>query len=162
MGGDGQVTLGHTALKHGAVKVRRIHEGRVLAGFAGGAADGLTLLETFEAKLDKHGGNVKRAAIELAKSWRTERTLRRLEAQLAVAGEGHLLLVSGNGDVLEPDDGILALGSGGPYALAAAKALVSHTDLSASQIVEISLRIAGEICVYTNDHIVVEEMDDPS
>jgi len=158
MGGDGQVTLGETAIKHGAVKVRRIHEGRVLAGFAGGAADGLTLLDTFEAKLDQHGGHVRRAAIELAKAWRTDRMLRRLEAQLAVGGDGHLILISGNGDVLEPDDGLLALGSGGPYALAAARALTSHTDLSVVEIVETSLKIASQICVYTNEHIVVEEL----
>lgn len=159
MAGDGQVTVGSTILKQGAVKIRRLHEGRVLAGFAGAAADSLTLLETFEAKLKAYGGNVLRSSVELAKAWRTERALRRLEAQLVVAGSGHLLLVSGNGDVLEPDDPVLAIGSGGPYALAAARALLSHTTLEAKDIVQEALKIAASICVYTNDHMVIDEIE---
>jgi ATP-dependent HslUV protease subunit HslV len=156
--GDGQVSLGQTVMKHRARKVRRLYEGRVLAGFAGATADAFTLFEKFEHKLEAVNGNLRRAAVELAKDWRTDRILRRLEALLVVADAESTLLISGSGDVVEPDDGIIAIGSGGNYALAAAKALVGHTELEARPIAEAAMRIAAEICVYTNDHLVFEEL----
>jgi len=158
LGGDGQVTLGNTVAKHDATKIRRIGGGRVLIGFAGSAADSFALLERFEKKLNEHPDNTRRAAIELAKDWRTDRVLRRLEAMLAVADKTISLMISGAGDVIEPTDGVIAIGSGGPYAQAAAKALLEHSELSASQIVETALKIAGEICIYTNTNIRVETL----
>jgi ATP-dependent HslUV protease subunit HslV len=158
MGSDGQVTLGETVIKHTARKIRKLSDGQVLAGFAGSAADSLTLLERFEAKLSEYKGNLTRAAAELAKEWRTDRVLRRLEAMLVVADRERILLLSGSGEILEPDDGIAAVGSGAPYALAAAKALVSHTELSVAEIVRTSLEIAGRICIYSNSQITVEEL----
>jgi ATP-dependent HslUV protease subunit HslV len=158
LGGDGQVTLGTTVMKADAVKIRRLIEGKVLAGFAGSAADGFALLERFEAKLKDYPNNVPRAATELAKLWRTDRALRRLEALLIVADDRHNLLISGSGDVIQPTDGILAAGSGGSYALAAARALLAHTSLPAGGIVRESLRIAAGIDIYTNDHLTVEEL----
>ena len=157
LGGDGQVTVGDTVMKSNAMKVRALRGGKLLAGFAGAAADAFTLFEKFEEKLERHPGNLSRAAVELAKDWRSDRVLRRLEALLAVADAEHGFIISGTGDLIEPDDGILAIGSGGSYALAAARALVANTDLSAREIVERSLRIAGEICVYTNTNITVLE-----
>jgi ATP-dependent HslUV protease subunit HslV len=156
IGGDGQVSMGNTIVKQGARKVRTVYHGRVLAGFAGTAADAFTLFGQFESKLEEYRGNLPRAAVELAKDWRTDRVLRRLEALLAVADAETSLLVSGTGDVIEPDDGVIGIGSGGPFALAAARALVAHTDLTAPAIVERALRIAADICVYTNDRIAVE------
>ena len=156
--GDGQVTVGQTIVKAGARKVRKVHGDRVLAGFAGTAADAFTLFARFEAKLEEHRGNLPRAAVELAKDWRTDRVLRRLEALLAVADRDHSLIVSGTGDVIEPDDGLIGIGSGGPYALAAARALVVHSDLDAKSIVTEAMRVAASICVYTNDHITVESL----
>ncbi|MGB9866821.1 MAG: ATP-dependent protease subunit HslV [Bacillota bacterium] len=160
MGADGQVTLAgsNTVLKHNARKIRRLASGRVLAGFAGALADALTLFDKFEAALEAARGNLPRAAVDLAKEWRTDKLLRRLEAMLLVMDKEHLLLVSGTGEVVEPDDNVAAIGSGGAFALAAARALSRHTDMPARQIVEESLRIASEICVYTNDRIVVEEL----
>ena len=158
MAGDGQVSMGDTVVKHAARKVRRLHNDRILAGFAGGTADAITLCEKFEDKLEEYDGNLRRAAVELARDWRTDRVLRHLEALMAVVDNESSLLISGNGDVLEPDDGILAIGSGGNYALAAARALVSHTALDAVTIVEEAMRIASAICVYTNDQIAVEEL----
>ena len=155
---DGQVTIGQTVAKRGAIKVRRIGKDRAIVGFAGGAADGLALVERLEAKLEAHTGNVRRAAVELAREWRTDRALRRLEAMLLVGDAGALLLVSGNGDVLEPDDGVAAIGSGGAYALAAARALLRHTALSAEEIAREALRVAAEICIYTNDQIQLETL----
>ncbi|MBS1105962.1 MAG: proteasome and subunit [Deltaproteobacteria bacterium] len=152
---DGQVTIGQTIAKHGAQKVRLAGKGRAIVGFAGGAADGMALLERLEAKLEAHTGNVRRAAVELAREWRTDRALRRLEAMLLVGDPGALLMVSGNGDVLEPDDGIAAIGSGGPFALAAARALLRKTALSAEEIAREALGIAAEVCIYTNDQIQV-------
>jgi ATP-dependent HslUV protease subunit HslV len=153
---DGQVTIGQTVFKRGADKVRKVAKGRALAGFAGGAADALALLERLEGKMEAHPGNVRRAAVELARDWRTDRMLRRLEAMLLVGDPSTLLVVSGNGDVIEPDDGIAAIGSGGSYALAAARALARHTSLSPEEIAQEGLRIASEICIYTNDtlHVV--------
>jgi len=156
--GDGQVTIGNTVLKHQARKVRRLFQGKVIAGFAGTTADAFTLFERFEAKLEQYSGNLRRAAVELAKDWRTDRMLRRLEALLAAVDQESSLVISGNGDVIEPDDGVLAIGSGGPHALAAARALVRHTDLSARQIAEAAMEITAEICVYTNNHFVFEEL----
>ncbi len=156
VGGDGQVTLGNTIMKGDAVKVRRLHEGKVLAGFAGSAADGFALLDRFEEQLKAHGGNVLRAATELAKLWRTDRALRRLEAMLVVADAKFSLLLSGQGDVIQPTDGLLAAGSGGPYALAAARAMLAHTNLAADTIVREALTIAGTIDIYTNNHLTVE------
>ena len=156
--GDGQVTMGDTVLKHQARKVRRLFQGKVIAGFAGTTGDAFTLFERFEAKLEQYGGNLRRAAVELAKDWRTDRMLRRLEALLAAVDQDNSLVISGNGDVIEPDDGLLAIGSGGPQALAAARALARHTDLSARQIAEAAMEITAEICVYTNDHFVFEEI----
>lgn len=156
--GDGQVSLGNTIIKSKASKIRTMREGKILAGFAGSTADALTLFEKFESKLDQFNGNLIRAAVELAKDWRTDRALRRLEALLLVGDVGKILTISGNGDVIEPDDGISAIGSGGPYALAAARALLRETTLSAREIVEKSLKIAAEICVFTNETISVEEI----
>jgi ATP-dependent HslUV protease subunit HslV len=156
LGGDGQVTLGSIVIKQGARKVRRLYQDKVLAGFAGGTADAFTLFERFEAKLDKHSGHLLRSAVELAKDWRTDRMLRRLEAMLAVADREHSLVVTGNGDVLEPEAGLIAIGSGGAYAQAAARALLENTDLDAQAIVRKALAIAGDICIYTNQHHTVE------
>jgi ATP-dependent HslUV protease subunit HslV len=158
MAGDGQVSLGQTVMKGQARKVRRIADGKVVAGFAGATADAFTLLDRFEAKLKEYRGSLQRAAVELAKDWRTDRYLRRLEAMLIVMNEHHTLLISGTGDVIEPDEGVIAIGSGGSYALSAARALVRNTDLPAKEIARRSLEIAGEICVYTNQEIIVEEM----
>ncbi len=155
VGGDGQVTLGNTIVKANARKVRRLADGNVLAGFAGGTADAFTLFELFEGKLEQYG-NLSRAAIELAKDWRTDRRLRRLEALLCVADRERSLIVSGNGDVIEPEDNLMAIGSGGPFAQAAARALLDNSDLGAEQIVRKSLEIAGGICIYTNQHITIE------
>lgn len=156
---DGQVTLGNTVLKRGASKVKRAGGGKVLVGFAGGAADGLALFTRFEAKLDEYRGNLERAVVELAKDWRTDRMLRQLEAMMIVADREKSYLVSGTGDLLQPDeDGLLAVGSGGPYALAAARALVRHTELPARAIAETALGIAAEICIYTNDRLTIEEL----
>jgi ATP-dependent HslUV protease subunit HslV len=156
--GDGQVSIGQTVVKRGARKVRRLYQGKVLAGFAGGTADALTLFEKFEAKLEQYHGNLKRAAVELAKDWRSDRVLRRLEALLIVADREASLLVTGSGDVIEPDDGILAVGSGGNFALAAARALVAHSTLDARAIAEEAKKQAAALCVYTNEAIVVEEL----
>lgn len=158
LGGDGQVTLGNVVAKHDAVKIRRLGGGRVLSGFAGSAADAFALLERFEKKLSEYPDNTRRAVIELAKEWRTDRVLRRLEAMLAVADRQVSLIVSGAGDVIEPTDGIIAIGSGGPFAQAAAKALLQHTQLNAREIVESAMKIAGEICIYTNTNIKVETL----
>jgi ATP-dependent HslUV protease, peptidase subunit HslV len=159
LGGDGQVTLDKTIVKNSARKIRRMYKDKVLSGFAGSAADGLTLYEKFEAKLEEYNGNLKRSAVELAKDWRTDKILRRLEAMLVVADKNHLLMLSGNGDVMEPDDDIASVGSGSPYAMAAAKALKAHSDLSAKEIVQKSLEIAASICIYTNDSITVEVLE---
>jgi len=157
MAGDGQVTLGQAiAMKHGARKVRRVYKDRVLVGFAGATADAFTLLERFEAKLEEFAGNLVRASVELAKDWRMDKYLRRLEAMLLVADAEHVLILSGTGDVIEPDDGVVGIGSGGPYALSAARALARHTDMPAEEIVSKAMEIASELCVYTNDHIIVE------
>lgn len=158
IGGDGQVTFGNTVLKHKARKIRRLYQNKVLAGFAGATADAFTLFEKFEKKLEQYNGNIARAAVELAKDWRSDRVLRRLEALLIVANDEHLFIISGTGDVIEPDDDVTAIGSGGPYALAAARALVQHTQLSLRQIVEESLKITAQICIYTNGEIVVDEL----
>ena len=155
VGGDGQVTLGQTVVKAGARKVRKLHHDRVVAGFAGAAADAFTLFARFEGKLEEYRGNLARAAVELAKEWRLDRALRRLEAMLLVGDAQTVLLVSGNGDVIEPDDGVASIGSGSGYALAAARALLAHTQLSAAEIAEQALRIAAEICIYTNDRVTV-------
>jgi len=157
--GDGQVTVGQTVMKHNAKKVRRLYHDRVLAGFAGAGADALTLFERFEKKLGEVNGNLRRAAVELAKDWRTDRLLRRLEALLVVADRESSLVVSGTGDVIEPEDGLCAIGSGGNFALAAARALVKHSPLDARQIAEEAMRIAAEICVYTNDRLTIEEIE---
>jgi len=159
IGGDGQVSLGNTIMKGNARKVRRLYRDRVLAGFAGGTADAFTLFERFEAQLEKHQGHLTRAAVELAKDWRTDRALRRLEALLAVADHTASLIISGNGDVIEPENSLIAIGSGGPFAQAAARALVENTDLSATEIVEKGLTIAGDICVYTNQNRTIETLD---
>ncbi len=158
VGGDGQVTLGHTVVKATAQKIRTLYDGKVIAGFAGATADAFTLFEKFEGKLKEYKGNLKRAAVELAKDWRSDRILRKLEAMIIVADKSTLLLISGTGDVLEPDEGIIAIGSGGNYELAAAKAFVENKKLSASQIVENSLKIAADICIYTNNNIMIEEI----
>ena len=158
MGGDGQVSLGNTVMKGNARKVRRLYQEKVIAGFAGGTADAFTLFERFEAQLEKHQGNLVRAAVELAKDWRTDRALRRLEALLAVADENASLIITGNGDVIEPEESLIAIGSGGPYAQAAAKALLDNTTLDAREIVEKSLCIAGSICVFTNQNATIEEI----
>jgi len=158
IGGDGQVTLGNTVMKGNARKVRRLYQNKVIAGFAGGTADAFTLFERFEGKLEKHGGNLTRAAVELAKDWRTDRLLRRLEALLIVADLGATLLLSGNGDVIEPERDLAAIGSGGSYAQAAARALLEHTALDARAIVEQALKIAAGICIYTNENLTFEEL----
>ncbi|TYO97491.1 ATP-dependent HslUV protease subunit HslV [Geothermobacter ehrlichii] len=158
LAGDGQVTLGNTVMKHSARKIRRLGENRVLAGFAGSTADAFTLFEKFDAKLKELRGNLTRAAVEMAKDWRTDRVLRRLEALLVVADADTTLIISGAGDVIEPDDGIAAIGSGGAYALAAARAMVDSSELAARQIAEKALRIAADICIYTNDQITVETL----
>lgn len=159
IGGDGQVSLGNTIMKGNAKKVRRLYQNKVLAGFAGGTADAFTLFERFEAKLEKYQGQLVRSAVELAKDWRTERALRRLEALLAVADTQNSLIITGNGDVIEPEDNLIAIGSGGPFAQAAAKALLFNTELSAREIVQKSLAIAGDICIYTNQNHSIEELD---
>ena len=158
MGSDGQVTLGDAIVKHGAQKVRATAAGQALVGFAGSAADAMALLERLEARLEAHPQNLRRAAVELAKEWRTDRVLRRLEAMIVVADPQTLLVVSGNGDVIEPDDGVAAIGSGGSFAMAAARALLRHTELSAKEIANEALRIAGELCIYTNDQIHLVEL----
>ena len=159
LGGDGQVTLGNVIVKGGAKKVRRLHQDRILAGFAGGTADAFTLFERFEAKLDKHQGNLMRSAVELAKDWRTDRILRRLEAMLAVADREHSLIITGAGDVLEPELGIVAIGSGGPYAQSAALALLQNTQLGAREIVDKALAIAADLCIYTNHQRTIEFLE---
>lgn len=158
IGGDGQVSLGNTVMKGNARKVRRLYKDRVIAGFAGGTADAFTLFERFEGKLEAHQGNLTRAAVELAKDWRTDRMLRRLEALLAVADQSASLIITGNGDVIEPEDDLIAIGSGGPYAQSAARALMENTELSARDIVEKSLEIAADICIYTNHKRTLEEL----
>ncbi len=159
--GDGQVTMGNAVLKRTARKIRHLHDGHVLAGFAGSTADAFTLFEKFEAKLAEFRGNLPRSAVELAKDWRTDRVLRRLEALMVVTDGKDLMLLSGNGDVVEPDDGVIAIGSGGPFALAAARAMLVHSGLPAGEIARESVRIASEICIYTNEQIVVEEIGSP-
>ena len=159
IGGDGQVTLGNTVMKGNAKKVRRLYKDQVIAGFAGGTADAFTLFERFERKLEMHQGNLVRAAVELAKDWRTDRMLRRLEALLAVADNNASLIITGNGDVIEPEQGLMAIGSGGPFAQAAARALLENTEMSAAEIVEKSLSIAADICIYTNKNLTIEELD---
>jgi ATP-dependent HslUV protease subunit HslV len=159
MGGDGQVTLGNIVVKQTARKVRRLYQDRILAGFAGATADAFTLFERFEAKLEKHQGNLVRSAVELAKDWRTDRILRRLEAMLAVADREASLIITGNGDVLEPELGLIAIGSGGPYAQAAARALLDHTELEPAVIVKNALTIAGDLCIYTNQNHTIESLD---
>lgn len=158
LGGDGQVSFGNTIMKGNARKIRRLYEDKVIAGFAGGTADAFTLFERFEAKLEQYNGRLARAAVELAKDWRTDRALRRLEALLAVVDESTSLILSGNGDVIEPEDALLAIGSGGAYAQAAARAMLGDTELSAREIVKKSLNIAAGICVYTNTHITIEQL----
>lgn len=159
LGGDGQVTLGHIVIKATARKVRRLYNDQILAGFAGGTADAFTLFERFEGKLEKHQGNLLRSAVELAKDWRTDRMLRRLEAMLAVADREHSLVITGNGDVLEPEQGIVAIGSGGAYAQSAARALLENTELAPAEIVKKSLEIAGDLCIYTNQSHLIETLD---
>ena len=159
LGGDGQVTLGNVVVKGGAKKVRRLYQDRILAGFAGGTADAFTLFERFEAKLDKHQGNLMRSAVELAKDWRTDRILRRLEAMLAVADKEKSLIITGMGDVLEPEQGVIAIGSGGPFAQSAAKALLENTQLGPREIVEKSLAIAADLCIYTNHQRTIETLE---
>ena len=158
IGGDGQVTVGSAVMKQGARKIRKLHEGNVLAGFAGAAADAFTLFERFEDKLQQYHGNLLRSAVELAKHWRTDKYLRQLEALLAVLDKEQALIISGTGDIIEPDDGIVAIGSGGNYALAAARMLVQHTDLSAREIAQRSLEAAADICIYTNKNVIIEEL----
>ena len=162
IGGDGQVTLGNTVVKHTAKKIRTMYNGKVIAGFAGATADAFTLFEKFEANIENYRGNITRAAVELAKDWRTDKILRRLEALLIVADREHSFIISGNGDVLEPDDGITAIGSGGAFAQAAAKALVDNTDLNPRKIVEEAMKITSGICIYTNDSIHIEELNGTS
>ncbi len=159
IGGDGQVSLGNTIMKGNARKVRRLHRNQVIAGFAGGTADAFTLFERFEAKLEQNHGHLVKAAVELAKDWRTDRMLRRLEALLAVADKDASLIITGNGDVIEPEQDLIAIGSGGPYAQSAARALLEHTDLSAREIVDKGLEIAGDVCIYTNQNRTIEELD---
>jgi len=158
IGGDGQVTMGNTVMKHNARKVRRLYKDQVLAGFAGGTADAFTLFERFEAKLEKHQGHLTRAAVELAKDWRTDRILRRLEALLAISDKSASLVITGQGDVIEPENGLIAIGSGGPYAQAAARALLENSELDARAIVERALGIAADICIYTNRNLTIEEL----
>ena len=156
--GDGQVTLGDTVIKHGAKKIRRLYNDKIISGFAGSSADSFALFSRFESKLEQFHGNLSRAAVELAKDWRTDRSLRHLEAVMVVADDKNSFLIAGNGDLIEPDDGLIAIGSGGPYALAAARALLKYTDLSAREIAEEAMHIAGKICIYTNDTVSVEEL----
>ncbi|HET7711408.1 MAG TPA: ATP-dependent protease subunit HslV [Thermoanaerobaculia bacterium] len=156
--GDGQVTVGNTVMKHGAAKVRRLYQDRILAGFAGSAADAFALFSRFEAKLEEYRGNMERSVVELAKDWRMDKYLRQLQAFLIVANNERAYLISGTGDLIQPDDGILAIGSGGPYALAAARALMKHTSLSAREIAEEAMRVAAAICIYTNDNITIETL----
>ena len=158
IGGDGQVTLGHTVMKHNSSKIRKLYNDTILAGFAGAAADAFTLFEKFEEKLERYSGNLQKVAVELAKEWRTDKYLRRLEALLAVMDKKSIFLISGTGDVIEPDDGIIAIGSGGNYALAAARGLVKHSSLNAEEIVKESLKIAADICIYTNTNIKTETL----
>jgi len=158
MGGDGQVTMGENIVKQKARKIRRLYNEKVVAGFAGSTADALSLFSRFEQKLDEYHGNLSRAVVELAKEWRTDRALRHLEALLLVADDKNTYLLSGNGDVIEPDDGIVAIGSGGPFALAAARALAKHTGMTAKEIVEEAMRLAGQICIFTNDQVTIEEL----
>ncbi len=158
LGSDGQMTLGNTVVKHSTRKIRRLYQGKLVAGFAGATADALTLLDRFDTKLEAYNGKLDRAAVELAKDWRTDKYLRRLEAMLAIVSNDKALIISGTGDVIEPEDGIVAIGSGSMYALAAARSLMKHTSLSAKEIVLESLKIAADICIYTNDHIIVEEV----
>lgn len=158
MAGDGQVTVGNTVMKHGAAKVRRLYHDKILAGFAGSAADAFALFSRFESKLEEYRGNMERAVVELAKDWRMDKYLRQLQAFLIVANGERAYLISGTGDLIQPDDGILAIGSGGPYALAAARALMQHTPMTAPQIAEEAMRVAASICIYTNDHITVESL----
>jgi len=158
IGSDGQVTLGNTAVKHGAVKVRELFGGRVLAGFAGGAADAFSLFEKFEGHLERYRGHLKRATVEMAREWRSDRILRKLEAMMVVMDKDNIFVVSGNGDIIESDDNVTAIGSGGPYALAAGRALLQNTELSAAEICRKSLLLAGEICIYTNTHITVMDL----
>jgi ATP-dependent HslUV protease subunit HslV len=158
MAGDGQVTIGNTVMKHGAAKVRRLYHDKIIAGFAGSAADAFALFSRFEAKLEEYRGNMERAVVELAKDWRMDKYLRQLQAMLIVANNERAYLISGTGDLIQPDDGILAIGSGGSFALAAARALMKHTSMTAPQIAEESMRIAADICIYTNDHITVETL----
>ena len=162
LAGDGQVTAGDVVLKHGARKIRTLYDGAVIAGFAGAVADALTLFSKFETQLKTSDGNLRRASVELAKEWRTDRYLRRLEAQLIVGDGESLLVLSGEGDVIEPDDGIAAIGSGAPYATAAAKALVAHTDLHAREVVESAMRIAADLCIFTNDRFTIDSVEGPS
>jgi ATP-dependent HslUV protease subunit HslV len=159
MGGDGQVTLGNIVIKASARKVRRIHQGQILAGFAGGTADAFTLFERFEAKLDKHQGNLLRSAVELAKDWRSDRALRRLDAMLSVADRENSLIITGNGDVVEPEHGIVAIGSGGAFAHSAARALVENSELDPAEVVRKSLQIASELCIYTNQNFTIEVLE---
>lgn len=161
LAGDGQVTLGDVVAKHSARKIRRLYNGQILAGFAGAVADALTLLDRFETQLDVARGNLRKAAVETAKDWRTDRATRHLEAELIVADQSTILLLSGDGDVLEPDDGAIAIGAGGPYAYAAAKALLEHTELSAPAIVEAAMQIASRICIFTNDRLMIESLPAP-
>ncbi|MBI5847418.1 MAG: ATP-dependent protease subunit HslV [Nitrospirae bacterium] len=158
IGGDGQVTLGNTVLKQNAKKIRRMYNDNVIAGFAGATADAFTLFEKFEGKLESYRGNITRAAVELAKDWRTDRMLRRLEALLVIADREHTFIISGTGDVIEPEDGIAAIGSGGAFAQAAARALIDNTELNAEQIIQKAMKIASDICIYTNDNITIEEL----
>jgi ATP-dependent HslUV protease, peptidase subunit HslV len=157
--GDGQVTIGNTVMKHGAAKVRRLHDGSILAGFAGSAADAFALFSRFEGKLQEFQGNLERAVVELAKDWRMDKYLRQLEAMLIVANREKSYLLSGTGDLIQPDDGLLAIGSGGGYAMAAARALIDNTDLGAKEIAERAMKVAASICIYTNDHITIESLD---
>ena len=157
--GDGQVTMGNTVLKHNAKKVRTMYDNKLIAGFSGATADAFTLFERFEAKIESYRGNIKRAAVELAKDWRTDKILRRLEALLIIADKEHTFIISGTGDVIEPEDGVAAIGSGGPYAQAAAKALFENTNLPAREIVEKSMKIASNICIYTNENLTIEELN---
>lgn len=157
--GDGQVTMGNTVLKHNAKKIRRMYNDKIIAGFSGATADAFTLFERFETKIESYRGNIKRAAVELAKDWRTDKILRRLEALLLIADKEHTFIISGTGDVIEPEDGIAAIGSGGPYAQSAARALFENTNLSAKEIAEKSMKIASDICIYTNENITIEELN---
>ena len=159
MAGDGQVTVGNTVMKHGAAKVRRLYHGEIISGFAGSAADAFALFSRFEAKLEEYHGNLERAVVELAKDWRLDKYLRQLQAMLIVANREKSYLVSGTGDLIQPDDGILAIGSGGPFALAAARALISHTSMGAAQIAEEAMKVAASICIYTNDKLTIEVIE---